>query len=235
MGTFRKGSGFSPRLRVYNHSLPFETMGNMGAKEKTPAERMREYKRTIQRAQRELDRERNTLMNEEKKLIVEIKKMAKAGHMDSVKLMARDLVRTRQQIKKFYRMGSQLKSVQLQLQTLKAEDTMSRSLVGITNAMADMNSQLNVPAMQQVLREFERQNEKAGMVGELMSETLDGVMEGDDDSDEEAAVVGQVMAELGLQLQNDLDSATVPIGASSATVVGAQANTAGPVTAGAVR
>ena len=55
----------------------------MGAKEKTPAERMREYKRTIQRAHRELDRERNTLANEEKKLIVEIKKMAKAGQMVS--------------------------------------------------------------------------------------------------------------------------------------------------------
>ena len=98
--------------------------------------------------------------------------------------------------------------------------------------MADMNSQLNVPAMQQVLREFERQNEKAGMVGELMSETLDGVMEGDDDSDEEAAVVGQVMDELGLQLRNDLDSATVPMGASKTSAVGAQANTAGPVAAG---
>lgn len=42
---------------------------------------MRENKRNLDRAIRELDRERMTLQNQEKKIILDIKKMAKEGQM----------------------------------------------------------------------------------------------------------------------------------------------------------
>ena len=41
----------------------------------------------------ELDRERTGMMSQEKKLIVEIKKMAKANQMGAVKVRVRDPVR----------------------------------------------------------------------------------------------------------------------------------------------
>jgi charged multivesicular body protein 2A len=47
----------------------------------TPAERLRQHQRALTKAQRELDRERNKLEQQEKKLIVDIKKSAKAGQM----------------------------------------------------------------------------------------------------------------------------------------------------------
>ena len=47
----------------------------------TPAELLRENKRMLDRAIRELDRERMGLQTQEKKLILEIKKMAKEGQM----------------------------------------------------------------------------------------------------------------------------------------------------------
>lgn len=46
-----------------------------------PAELLRENKRMLDRAIRELDRERMGLQQQEKKLIMEIKKMAKEGQM----------------------------------------------------------------------------------------------------------------------------------------------------------
>jgi hypothetical protein len=46
-----------------------------------PAELLRENKRMLDRAIRELDRERMGLQTQEKKLIMEIKKMAKDGQM----------------------------------------------------------------------------------------------------------------------------------------------------------
>jgi charged multivesicular body protein 2A len=55
-------------------------MGNLWAK-KPLREVMRENKRMINRAIRELDRERATLEKNEKKLIVDIKKFAKEGQM----------------------------------------------------------------------------------------------------------------------------------------------------------
>jgi charged multivesicular body protein 2A len=50
-------------------------------KKKTPAELMRQHQRALQRAQREMDRERGKLEAQEKKLIVDIKNTAKKGQM----------------------------------------------------------------------------------------------------------------------------------------------------------
>ena len=47
----------------------------------TPAERLRQHQRSLTKAQRELDRERTKLEQSEKKLIMDIKKSAKAGQL----------------------------------------------------------------------------------------------------------------------------------------------------------
>ena len=47
----------------------------------TPAERLRQHQRALAKAQRELDRERTKLEQQEKKLIMDIKKSAKSGQM----------------------------------------------------------------------------------------------------------------------------------------------------------
>ena len=64
-------------------------MGNVFGSEKPLKEVLRENKRMIKRAIRELDREKLHLEREETRLVVEIKKNAKAGQMKSVKIMAK--------------------------------------------------------------------------------------------------------------------------------------------------
>ena len=79
-------------------------MGNILGKDKPLKEVLRENKRLINRAIRELDREKMGLEREEKRLTMEIKKAAKENQMSAVKIMAKDLVRTRQHIAKFIEM-----------------------------------------------------------------------------------------------------------------------------------
>jgi hypothetical protein len=64
-------------------------MGNILGKEKPLKEVLRENKRMITRAIRELDREKMQLEKEEKRLTIEIKKAAKEQQMSSVKIMAK--------------------------------------------------------------------------------------------------------------------------------------------------
>merc|ERR1712062_79829 len=47
--------------------------------------------------------------------------MAKAGQMDAVKIMAKDLVRTRRYVKKFMLMRANIQAVSLKIQTLKSQ------------------------------------------------------------------------------------------------------------------
>merc|ERR1719422_2132667 len=80
----------------------------------TPEEQLKKNQRALNKAMRELDRERAKMEQQEKKLIMDIKKMAKAGQMDAVKIMAKDLVRTRKAIKKFMMMKEQMKLPEIQ-------------------------------------------------------------------------------------------------------------------------
>ena len=82
----------------------------------TPQERLRKNQRAIQKAQRELERERERLDREEKRMIVEMKKSAKQGQVNAVKIMAKDVVRTRRYKEKFAQMKTQLQAVSLRMQ-----------------------------------------------------------------------------------------------------------------------
>jgi charged multivesicular body protein 2A len=64
-------------------------MGNAFGKEKPLKEVLRENKRMITKAIRELDREKLSLEKEEKRLTIEIKKAAKEQRMSTVKIMAK--------------------------------------------------------------------------------------------------------------------------------------------------
>ena len=80
---------------------------NIFGKKKTPKELLRENKRQIDRAIRDIDRERMSLQSQEKKLIVEMKKMAKNNQNEAVKVMAKSLIRMRHNITKYYTVKSQ--------------------------------------------------------------------------------------------------------------------------------
>ena len=95
---------------------------------KTPADLLRENKRMLDKAIRELDRERTGLQAQEKKLIAEIKRVAKQNQMAAVRLMAKDLIRTRNSVTKFYALKSQLKGVSLRMQTLKSTQAMADAM-----------------------------------------------------------------------------------------------------------
>ena len=108
-------------------------------KQKSAGDRIKDYNRSIKKSVRELDRERTTLERQEKKLMADIKKQAKDGHMDSAKIMAKDLVRTRAYIKKMHKMKSHMEAVSLRLQTMSSSQQMAQCMKGVTKAMGMMN------------------------------------------------------------------------------------------------
>ncbi|KAF9164002.1 ESCRT-III subunit protein did4 [Actinomortierella ambigua] len=166
----------------------------------TPAEALRAHQRALTKAQRELDRERMKLEQQEKKLIVDIKKTAKAGQMNACKVMAKDLVRTRRYIQKFYAMKTQLQAVGLRIQGLRSNQQMAEAMRGATKAMGAMNRSMNLPQIQKIMMDFEKENEMMDMKEEMMSDTIDDAMEEEEDEEEEEAIVSQVLDEIGISL-----------------------------------
>merc|ERR1712173_101370 len=147
-------------------------------KRKTPAELIRENKRMIDRAIREMDRERVKMEQQEKKVIADIKKTAKTGQMDAVRVMAKDLVRTRQHIKKFMLMRANMQAVSLKMTTMKS---------------------------QKIMAEFQKQSEMMEMKGEMMDDAIDDAMDDGETEEDTDMLVGQILGELGIEMANELN------------------------------
>ncbi|KAL7413858.1 Snf7-domain-containing protein [Mrakia frigida] len=207
----------------------------------TPAERLRQHQRALQKAQRELDRERGKLEQEEKKLMGEIKRTAKLGQMNACKIMAKDLVRTRRYIQKFYAMRTQLQAVSLRIQTLRSNQQMGEAMKGATKAMGMMNRQMNLPQIQKIMMDFEKESATMDMKEEMMSDAVDDAMDAEGEEEEEVegdrilkevldeigVSVGQMLGETPSSIQQSLANNPLP-NSRTAVAEGADASPSGP-------
>ncbi|KAG7338302.1 Snf7 family protein [Nitzschia inconspicua] len=183
-------------------------MGNLLGKEKPLKEVLRENKRMITRAIRELDREKMQLEKEEKRLTIEIKKAAKEQQMTSVKIMAKDLVRTRQYITKFIEMRSHLQGCSLKLQTVKSHHAMAEAMKSTAKAMHKMNKAVDVPAINKMMADFEKENAKTEIMQEIMGDTIDDALGDENNEEEEEQIVNQVLDEIGISFGEELPQAS---------------------------
>jgi len=170
---------------------------------------LRENQRLLKRSVREIERERTTLQQQEKKIIIEIKKSAKQGQMGAAKIMAKDLVRTRNQIQKFYKMKTQLQAVSLRIQTLNSNAAMAEAMKGVTRAMIRLNRTMNVPAMQHVMMEFEKQSELMDMKEDIMNDCIDEAFDEAEDEEESEAILNQVLDDIHINLNSQLVNAPI--------------------------
>ncbi|SCV14720.1 probable DOA4-independent degradation protein 4 [Nakaseomyces glabratus] len=164
-------------------------------KSMTPQERLKKTER------------RESLKHKKKKLIADVKKSAKNGQIDAAKIQAKDLVRTRNYIQKFDNMKAQLQAISLRIQAVRSSDQMTRSMREATGLLAGMNRSMNLPQLQKISMEFEKQSDLMDQRQEFMDEAIDNVMgdelEENEDADE---IVNKVLDEIGVDLNSQLQN-----------------------------
>jgi charged multivesicular body protein 2A len=192
------------RFPFHPHIVVTENMGSLFGKEKPLKEIVRENQRMIKKAIRELEKEIENLKRQDKKLTSDIKKSAKLGQMPSVRIMAKDLVRTRSHVTRFIEMKTHLNAVALKMQTIKSHDAMANAMKGVTKALIAMNAKVSIPGLQKVMNEFLRENERAELTQEVLGETLDDAMAEEGSSAQEDLIVNQVLDELGVGAMGEL-------------------------------
>ncbi|KAK1751884.1 Snf7-domain-containing protein [Echria macrotheca] len=169
----------------------------------TPAERLRRNQRLLDKAIRELDQQRVKLEKQEKTLVNQIRQSAEKGQMGPAKIQAKDLVRTRRYIEKFYSMRSNLQKISLRLQTHRSNEQMMQAMKGATMALGSMNRTMNLPSLQRIAMEFERENDIMEQRGEMMDDAIDDAMDvGIEEEGDE--VVERVLEEIGVDLSQSL-------------------------------
>lgn len=177
-------------------------------KKLTPQERLRKNQRSLEKTQRELGRETTKLQQQEKKLISDIKKSAKAGQLNSAKVQAKDLIRTRGYIHKFNSMKAQLQAISLRIQSVRSNQQMAMSMRDATRLLSGMNRSMNLPQLSRIAQEFQRENDLMDQKQEFMDDAIDDAMEFEDDElgeeDQIDDILGKVLDEIGIDLNSTL-------------------------------
>ena len=133
-------------------------------------------------------------------------------HIMIIIIIIQDLVRTRQYVTKFIEMRSHLQGCALKLQTVKSHHAMAQAMKSTATAMHKMNKAVDVPAINKMMQDFEKENAKTEIMQEIMGDTIDDALGGEENEEEEEAVVNQVLDEIGISFGEDLPSAA-PMGA----------------------
>jgi division protein CdvB (Snf7/Vps24/ESCRT-III family) len=84
-------------------------------------------------------------------------------------------------------------------QTVRSNEQMMQSMKGATQLLGSMNRQMNLPALQRIAMEFEKENDIMDQRQEMMDDAIDDVT-GLEDEEESEEVVNQVLDEIGIDL-----------------------------------
>lgn len=81
---------------------------------------------------------------------------------------------------------------------MKSQQTMCKAMAGVTRSLQVMNSQMNLPAMQRMMMEYEKQSELMDFKQELMDDAMDDVFEAEGEEEKTEEMVNKVLDEIGI-------------------------------------
>jgi len=84
---------------------------------------------------------------------------------------------------------------------------MAEAMSSTAKAMMKMNKAVDVPAINKMMADFERENAKTEMMQELMGDAIDDALEDENNEEEEDRIVSQVLDEIGVSFGEEIPDA----------------------------
>ncbi|KAI4677925.1 uncharacterized protein J4E84_008870 [Alternaria hordeiaustralica] len=171
----------------------------------TPEEQKRKCNALVRQNVRKLDRDiqqlkateqkTKTLIQQSSKRAARNPSMAKQANQD-VRIFARELIRVRKQNNRLMTSKAQLNSVQMQVNEAFSVRKIEGSIKASTGIMKDVNSLVRLPELTGTMRELSSELMKAGIIEEMLDDTLgeNEMLEGEADEAEEE--VDKVLSEV---------------------------------------
>ncbi|CAF9934058.1 MAG: Vacuolar protein-sorting-associated protein 24 [Heterodermia speciosa] len=170
-----------------------------------PAAQMRKCNSLIRSNTRKLDRDLNQLKildQKTRQLIVAANKRGQRNPSQAkqaaseTRIFAKEMIRIRKQSSRLATSKAQLQSVQMQVNEAFSVRKIEGSMKASTGVMKDVNSLVRLPELMGTMRELSQELVKAGIIEEMVGDSLpdDQLMEGEDDEAE--AEVDKVLGEI---------------------------------------
>ena len=136
--------------------------------------------------EKRLDRQRKKMLKDEAKMKKEIKDALEKDDLDTARLFAKDMARSRKMAYNLQKLKSQVKTMTFKLEQASAIQQIGMDLRGLVKSLYQVNRRLNVGGLEQILYGMENEMENLNLTTEMLEEGLDTVSIGDETEDEEA-------------------------------------------------
>eukprot|EP00357_Protocruzia_adherens_P019763 CAMPEP_0115005538 /NCGR_PEP_ID=MMETSP0216-20121206/19934_1 /TAXON_ID=223996 /ORGANISM="Protocruzia adherens, Strain Boccale" /LENGTH=215 /DNA_ID=CAMNT_0002371889 /DNA_START=96 /DNA_END=743 /DNA_ORIENTATION=- len=167
-------------------------------KQLTPTElreQVRGWKRGVQSEVRTLDRTMRGIDREIEKTKKEIKKVAKAGDRASCKILAKEMLNAQNAKNRIMTSKAQMNSVCMQLDNQVALIKVSGCIEKSSEVMKSMNELVKLPELQANMRDMSKEMMKAGMIEDMVDDTM-SMMDPADLDEQADAHVDKVLFEI---------------------------------------
>ena len=189
-------------------------------------EARKETKKAIRSNQREMDRTLRDLDRQERQTLAEIKSRAKVGNVGTkdpvLKNLAKQLLQIRAAREKTMTAKTQLGAVGMSSSLMASQVVVASSIETVSSTMKTANEAMDIKQLNQTMTEFARETERMQIKEELLDDMLADAFDTDEIEEEADELTGQVLAELGLELDgkmvNLVTPTTVPVTEGAAQV-----------------
>lgn len=142
-------------------------------------EKVNDLSSKLRKESRMMDRQINAIVREEQKTIAMIKDAAKKNQMDVCKIAAKSLVHSKKQKSRIYASQAQINSVVMQMKNQLAQMKIAGSMKSSTEVMKAVSGLIKLPELQKTMQEMSKEMMKMGIIDELITESIDSVLEDD--------------------------------------------------------
>ncbi|PXF40172.1 Charged multivesicular body protein 2b [Gracilariopsis chorda] len=182
---------------------------NVRTSSQTARDMARQSDRTINRAQRDMQRERIQLEQRERQIEAEIKKLGRQGRMAEARILAKNLVQVRNAKARTFQASVHAGAIATQAR-MAATDAKMMEVIGNTAAVMKNANGLNDPAKHMnMLQQYDMHSEKQKLNQEMADEILDSVLGGDEIGAESDDVLNSVLDEIGLEVSSKMGGTPV--------------------------
>jgi len=170
-------------------------MGLFG-KSPDPKEQVNDWCKKLRKESNQIERQVNGIRREEAKVTKSLKEAAKKGDKDVCLVLAKEVVHARKAVNKLYCAKANINSVQMQMKGQLATIKVAGCLQKSAEVMKTMQQLVRLPEIQKTMMEMSREMMKAGIIEEMLEDTMETVTESEDMEEEAQEEVDKILFEL---------------------------------------
>ena len=170
-------------------------MGLFG-KSPDPKEQVNDWCKKLRKESNQIERQINGIRREEAKVTKSLKDAAKKGDKDVCLVLAKEVVHARKTVNKLYCAKANINSVQMQMKGQLATIKVAGCLQKSAEVMKTMQQLVRLPEIQKTMMEMSREMMKAGIIEEMLEDTMETVTESEEMEEEAQEQIDKILFEL---------------------------------------